>query len=242
MSSQWFVYPDAATSAAAAAQFITATLLEELNERESVALAISGGGSPKPMFQDLAGAPLPWGRVHLFWVDERAVPPNDPQSNFKLANELLIVPGRLPLKNVHRILAELSPEEATKRYVADIEQHFQLSPGQLPEFTLVHQGIGSEGHTASLFPGEPLIDDRRQIAATVYVEKMKSDRITLLPGVLLRARHTLFLVEGREKAEIVNRILQRDYDPHQYPAQLFARECPDVRWFLDQAAAAHLPA
>lgn len=240
MSPQWQAYPDLGAAATACAQFITATLLQELSEQPEVTVAISGGESPKPLFHDLADAPIPWDRVHLFWVDERAVPPNNPQSNFKLADELLITPGRLPLRNIHRIQAELPPSVAAARYVADIRKHFRLGPGELPEFTLIHQGIGGEGHTASLFPGEKLLDDRAGIASSLHVDAVKADRITLLPGVLLKAKHTVFLVEGAAKAEIVDNIFNGEFTPHQYPAQLFARQAPDVHWFLDDAAAATL--
>lgn len=240
MGSHWHAYSDAASAAAACGQFITATLLQALETAPTVTFAISGGSSPKPLFHDLADAPIPWERVHIFWVDERAVPPNDAQSNFKLADELLIQPGRLPLQNIHRIFAELPAEEAAKRYAEDIRAHFQLKDGELPEFTIIHQGVGPDGHTASLFPGEKLIDDRTGIAAAVYVEKMKMDRITLLPGVLLKAKHTVFLADGKEKADLLDHLINGDFTPHQYPAQLFARECPDVRWFLDEDAAAGL--
>lgn len=238
MNSRWQIFPDRDSAASACAQFVTATLLQALQEQPQATFAISGGSSPKPLFHDLADLPIPWDRVHLFWVDERSVPPQDADSNFRLADELLIQPGRLPLANVHRIMGELPPEEAAKRYIEDITKHFQLQPGELPEFTLVHQGIGPDGHTASLFPGDPLINDRTRIAAATWVEKMETHRITLLPGVLLKARHTVFLADGAEKSELIDNILNGDYAPHQYPSQLFAREGRDVHWFLDEAAGA----
>lgn len=240
MSSQWRAYFDLGTAAEACGQYMTATLLAALTEQPEATLAISGGSSPKPLFVYLSHAPIPWDRVHLFWVDERAVPPTDPQSNFKLADELLIQPGKLPLQNIHRVMAELTPEHAAARYVQDIKDVFRLAEGALPEFTLIHQGIGPDGHTASLFPGEPLLDDRQGIAAAVYVEKMKSHRVTLLPGVLLKSQHTVFLVNGEDKAEVLNEVLHGEYTPHQYPSQLLAREGRDVHWFCDEASASRL--
>lgn len=229
--------PDLSGAAIACGQWLTAALLRDLATAETVTLAISGGGSPKPMFRYLVDAPIPWDRVHLFWVDERAVPPTDPQSNFKLADELLIRPGKLLSANIHRILAELPPEEAAARYAEDIRQHFGLKAGEIPEFTAIHLGMGPDGHTASLFPGTPLIHDRAGIAAAVWVEKLKTHRITLLPAVLLRAKNTAFLASGDDKASMLDNVLNGDFNPQQYPSQLFAREGRNVTWFLDDAAA-----
>jgi 6-phosphogluconolactonase len=201
-------------------------------------LAISGGSSPKLMFEYMARQPFAWDSVHVFWVDERAVPPDDSQSNFKMANEALIEPAGIPVSNVHRILAELHPEEAARRYVLDIQEHFGLRPGALPVFDVMHRGIGPDAHTASLFPGEPLIGNREDIAASVYVEKMRSWRITLLPGVLMAPRNTVMLVAGADKAEPMARIRNGPFDPFRYPAQVVPNDPQKVDWYLDDAAAA----
>jgi 6-phosphogluconolactonase len=192
------------------------------------------------MFEYMAAQSFRWERVHLFWVDERAVPPSDSLSNFKLANETLIEPAGIPAANVHRILGELHPEEAARRYVLDIQDHFQLASGELPRFDVIHRGIGPDVHTASLFPGEPLIGNRDGIAAAVYVEKLKSWRITLLPGVLIAARTNVVLAAGADKAGPVARIFHGPYDPFRYPAQGVPNEPGKVEWFLDEAAAARM--
>lgn len=196
-------------------------------------LAISGGSSPKPMFESFARTKLDWGKVQLFWVDERAVPPTDPQSNFKLASDTWLAPLRFPAANIHRIRAELDPREAARIYTDEIRETFGVVPGDIPEFDVIHQGMGPEGHTASLFPGEPLIDDRRGIAAAVWVEKVKMWRITTLPAVLIAARHSAMLVAGAEKAETLRAVLEGPYDPETYPIQVVARNARDVCWFLD---------
>jgi 6-phosphogluconolactonase len=203
-------------------------------------LAISGGSSPKVMFEYMARRPFAWDTVHLFWVDERAVPPTDSQSNFKMANEALIEPAGIPASNVHRMLGELHPEEAARRYVLDIQEHFGLRPGTLPVFDVMHRGIGPDAHTASLFPSQPLIGDRENIAAAVYAEKLRSWRITLLPGVLIQARNTVMLVAGSDKAEPMQRIFHGPADPFKYPAQVVPNDPQRVEWFLDEAAAALL--
>jgi 6-phosphogluconolactonase len=169
-------------------------------------------------------------------VDERCVPPSDPQSNYRLAEESLIAPAPIPRRNVHRIPAELTPERAAEHYADDIRNFFPLEDGALPHFDIVQQGMGPDAHTASLFPGEPLIEDREGIAAAVLAPKAPKWRVTLLPGVLLSARHTVFLVSGEDKAEAVRAVFQDDYDPMRLPAQVVSHHGRSVSWFLDDAA------
>ena len=237
MGIDWQAYPNAKSAAEACAGFIVARIEETLAGNEHASLAISGGSTPRLMFEALAVRRFPWPRVHLFWVDERAVPPTDPQSNYKLAAETLLIPAAVPQRNVHRIQAELMPDVAARRYADDVRDFFGLEPGEMPHFDVMHRGIGPDAHTASLFPGEPLIDDREGIAAAVRVEKLAQWRITLLPGVLLAARHTVMLVAGADKAEAVRAVFHETCEPIRYPAQLACAHGRGVTWFLDTAAA-----
>lgn len=237
MSVHWHSYPDANAAAGKCAQHILSLLDEALAGQGDATMAISGGSTPKLLFDHLANSKFTWSRVHVFWVDERAVPPTDPQSNYKLADEHLILPARIPHRNVHRIAAELPPAKAAKRYAEEIAEFFHVDGGELPHFDVVHLGTGPDAHTASLFPGEPLIDDREGIASAVFVEKIPQWRVTLLPGVLLAARHTVFLVAGEDKTEAVRNIFHEPYDPKTYPAQVVSHHGRRVTWFLDQAAA-----
>lgn len=221
----------------ACAEHILKILGDALESRPIATLAISGGSSPRPMFQRFAVTKFPWDRIHLFWVDERGVPPTDSQSNFKLANDTWLAPGNFPKSNIHRVQAELDPHRAAEAYVEEIRAHFHLDAGKTPIFDVIHQGMGPDCHTASLFPGEPLIDDRTGIAAAVYTEKFQQWRITLLPAVLIAARHTAMLVTGADKADAVRAVLHGRYDPLHCPAQLVARNGVDVAWFFDQALA-----
>jgi 6-phosphogluconolactonase len=236
MSVDWRSYPDAHAAAEAAAHHILALLDNALAGQERATFAISGGSTPKLMFQEMVKSGYRWDRVHLFWVDERAVPPTDPRSNFKLAEEFLITPAHIPRTNVHRIQGEITPERAAKQYTDDIRNFFALDEGAMPQFDIVEQGMGAEAHTASLFPGEPLIDDREGIAAAVHVPVDPPWRITLLPGVLLAARHTVFLVSGEDKAPAVRAVFHDPYDPKRFPAQLISHHGRSVSWFLDDAA------
>jgi 6-phosphogluconolactonase len=226
-------------AAQACAQFVLENLVSALDKAPRATLAISGGSTPKLLFAELAQTPFDWGKVHLFWVDERCVPPADSQSNFKLANDTLLQAAKIPLLNIHRIYGELAPEEGAARYVAEIESYFGLAKGQLPVFDLLHRGMGPDAHTASLFPGEPLIANRSDIAAHVWVEKMQMHRVTLLPGLLLAAKRTVLQVSGDEKAEAVRQVITGPEDFFRYPCQIASRD-PNAYWFLDRAAAAKL--
>jgi 6-phosphogluconolactonase len=227
------VFADAEQTSIACGVHILARLRDRVTSAPYATLAISGGSSPRRMFQFMAAASCDWPKVHLFWVDERGVPPTDPQSNYRLAYETLIAPARIPAAHVHRIQAERPPEEATRLYIEEIRKLFGDG---IPQFDIIHRGIGPDAHTASLFPGEPLIDDREHIAAAVYVEKFSQWRITLLPAVLLAARQTVMLVEGEDKAEPLHAVLYGPNDPKRYPAQIAS----NATWFLDAAAAARL--
>jgi len=234
---RWFAYPDAKSAAEACAHYVVGRLEEALAGRAYATLAVSGGTTAKLLFEVLAATKFPWPQVHLFWVDERAVPPTDQQSNYRLAAECFIIPARIPQRNVHRIPAELMPDVAARRYVDEIRSFFGLAEGEMPPFDVIHRGVGADAHTASLFPGEPLIEDREGIAAAVYVEKLAQWRITLLPAVLLAARHTAFLVIGAAKAEAVRAVFHEPYDPKRYPSQMASHHGRGVAWFLDEAAA-----
>jgi 6-phosphogluconolactonase len=240
MSVQWFTHPDPGAAADACARHISALLEQALASQERATLAVSGGSTPKLLFQKLVASGFRWHRVHLFWVDERCVPPNDPESNYRLADEHLIAPARIPPAQVHRIHGEIRPETAAQKYVEEICNFFGLEEGEQPHFDVVQCGMGPDAHTASLFPGEQAVDDRERIAAAVYVEKMGKWRVTLLPGALLAARNTVFLVSGADKAAAVGNVFHQDFDPKRYPAQLISRQARRVTWFLDHAAAAEI--
>ncbi|MEO8052410.1 MAG: 6-phosphogluconolactonase [Acidobacteriota bacterium] len=227
-------FADASAAAEACAGQILDWLREALQVRERATLAISGGSSPRRMFEIFAGTRFDWERVDLFWVDERAVPPSDEQSNFKFAQDSWLKPGNFPAPNIHRVHAELDPPDAAARYIEDIRQFFGLAPGEVPHFDVVHRGIGPDAHTASLFPGQPLIEDRSGIAAAIWVEKFQQWRITLLPGVLLAARHTALLVAGADKTAALRSVLSQPFDPLRYPAQIASGE--GAVWFVDAAA------
>lgn len=221
------------------ATYILEQLSEELKAKGRATLAISGGSTPKPMFSAMAKAGFNWSKVHIFWVDERCVPPTDDQSNFKLANDTLLKPAAIPSENIHRIYGEIDPVQAAARYVADIQAFFELKHGELPAFDVIHRGMGADAHTASLFPGSELIKNHNGIAAHAWVEHLKMDRVTLLPGVLESAKTTVLQVSGLDKANAARHVLTGGEDFLNYPCQIASRDSK-ATWFLDEAAAEKL--
>jgi len=237
VSVHWYICEDPQEAATACCRKVLDLLKESLAKQDRAALAVSGGSTPKLLFAEMAKSGFNWNRAHLFWVDERGVPPTDAQSNYKLAKENFIDPADFPVENVHRIQAELDPQRAAQLYADEIRRFFSLGPGEFPRFDIIHQGMGPDAHTASLFPGEPLIDDHENLVAAVYVEKFNQWRITLLPGVLLAARNTIMLVAGEDKAEALHAVFGEPYNPRKYPAQIVAKSQGNVMWFVDKAAA-----
>jgi len=236
MSVRKFIASDAPGAADACARHIFGLLRAAIDARGCSSLAISGGSTPKLMFQRMAATPFAWDYVHLFFVDERCVPPTDSASNYRLANENLISRAQIPAANVHRIVGEIEPALAAERYAAEIRDFFKLRDGEMPQFDIVHRGMGPDAHTASLLPGDPLIDDRTGIAAATFAKKFNQWRVTLLPGVLLAARNTVFLAPGEDKVDALRAVFHEKYDPKKYPSQL-GNDGESVAWFLDESAA-----
>lgn len=226
-------------AAIACAALMLDRLRQAVEERPFATLAVSGGSTPAKLFPILAAAPLPWARIHIFFADERMVPPDDEASNFRLARTLLLEPAGVPASNIHRVHGEKDPEEAANTYEAEIAAVFGLNAEEddIPSFDVLHLGMGDDAHTASLFPGDSAIDNLDDLCAAVYVEKLRMWRVTLLPAVLQAARCTVFLAGGSDKAEPLRQVLSEPYDPRRFPAQL-VRHNLEVHWFLDRAAAA----
>ena len=228
---------DESAAAETCAQHILTLLGDAVRADGRAALAVSGGSSPKLMFTRMAAAKFDWRGVHIFWVDERCVPPTDDASNYKMVNEYLIQPAGIPDAQVHRIVGELAPEEAARRYAEEIRAFFGLTGPELPRFDVVHRGVGPDAHTASLFPGEPLIDDRTGITAATFAAQFNQWRVTLLPGALLAAQHTVVYAPGSDKAEALGHIFGEEYDPKKYPSQIGIRDGGEMTWFLTPAKA-----
>lgn len=211
-----------------AALAVAALLRAAIAERGAASIALAGGTTPRAMHEVLATLPdIAWDRVAVYFGDERCVPPNHADSNFRMAEESLLTRVPIPATNVHRMLGELADRHAAARAYA------ALLP---PALDVIVLGIGEDGHTASLFPGSPALDEREQLVLPVIGPKPPPERLTLTPPALERARRLVMLAGGAGKAEAVARALTGPYDPRATPAQL-AR---GGDWLVDRAAAARL--
>lgn len=231
------IHPDPQSAASACADHLLKVLGAAAQTKDRVSLAVSGGSTPKWMFQAMARSHFPWTKLHVFWVDERIVPPSDEQSNFRLAQDHWFTPCGFPPANIHRVLGEYTPEQAATSYAERLTMFFELRPGELPVFDAIHLGMGDDAHTASLFPGDPLTGNRTGIAAAVNAPKKPNWRVTLLPGVLRRASSIAMLVTGADKAKPLKLAVDTAFQPAQLPVQIIVKECPQAVWFLDDAAA-----
>jgi 6-phosphogluconolactonase len=195
-------------------------------------------------------AQIDWARVHLFWSDERAVPPDHPDSNFKMANDALISRVPIPAENVHRIRAEIAPEDAASEYEQALSGFFSLAReaewggrGEgIPAFDLILLGLGPDAHTASLFPHTPLLRETGRWVAAQYVEQLKTNRISFTPPLINAAKNILFLVAGADKADAVHAVLRGTHRPADFPAQLVQPTNGRVVWLLDEEASQELKA
>ena len=229
------VYNDARELSEAAAQLFVEEARSRIDESGRFAVALAGGSTPKMTYEILAreyGGPedLDWSKVHAFFGDERSVPPDHEDSNYRMAREALL--SHVPVGSVHRMRGEMESREAAALYEEELEEFF----GGPPVLDLVLLGIGEDGHTASLFPDTPALDARDRWAVENPVEKLNTTRLTLTVPAVDAARKVAFLVAGEGKAEALEEILEGDANPPKYPAKLVRPEA-EVAWMVDRAAA-----
>jgi 6-phosphogluconolactonase len=238
------IVADAAQLADDAARFFAEHAAEAIATRGVFRVALSGGSTPRALYRKLAAAPagaIDWAHVHLFFGDERPVPPEHAESNYRMVKEALLSHAPIPEANVHRIRAEMpDATEAADAYAQDVRTAFQIKTGEWPRFDLALLGMGPDGHTASLFPETPVLHERSRIASAVWVPSMQTWRVTLTPPVFNHARTVLFLVSGSDKAETLHAVLDGPIDTDRLPAQLIAPTHGTVHWLVDQPAAARL--
>jgi 6-phosphogluconolactonase len=231
--------------AAAAADLFAAAAAEAVAARGVARIAVSGGTTPKTMFALLADrsapyfARVPWEKLHLFWVDERCVPPADEDSNYRMTNEAMLSKVPLPAAQVHRMEGELEPEAAASRYEAELRAEFGA---ETPVFDLVLLGMGDDGHTASLFPHTAALHELGRLVVANHVPQQKQSwRITLTWPVINRGREVAFLIEGAAKTDVLRDVLLGAYDPETHPSQLIRPASGKLTFLLDAVAAAKLP-
>ncbi|MGD9850910.1 MAG: 6-phosphogluconolactonase [Nitrospirales bacterium] len=228
----------------AAAQFFCEKIPSSSTSGVSYSIALSGGSTPRGLFRLLAADPYrsqcDWSSCKIFWGDERCVPPDHSDSNFRMAKDSLLDHVPIASHHVFRVEGEREPEEAALRYGQVLSEHVQRGENNLPRFDLVLLGMGPDGHTASLFPNTTALQETKRTVVANWVEKLQTFRITLTPPVLNAANDVVFLVSGQDKALAVQSVLEGPRTPQVYPAQLVSPSSGQVTWMMDQAAASLL--
>ena len=240
------IVADAEAMSKAAAETLVKHIEETLQTGNVYSIALSGGATPRRLYTLLADdadlrKQIPWQRIHFFWGDERHVPPDHPDSNYRMADTALLSKVPVPKANIHRIPAE-NPDaaKAAADYEQEIRRFFNIESGQVPRFNCVLLGMGSDGHTASLFPGSPALRERKRLVMANWVEKFNSFRITLTLPVINNADLILLLVSGDQKAEIIKAVLTGDSEMIRFPVQHIQPYDGILTWILDQSAAGRL--
>jgi len=245
---EYIVEPDSAALAWRAADKLVEAAEQAVAKRGQARIAISGGSTPKAAFQLLADPSqqflkrMPWGKLDLYWVDERTVPPDDPESNYRMAREAML--KRVPLKpeQVHRMEGELEPGVAAGPYESLLRNTFRLEGAETPRFDLIQLGMGDDGHTASLFPHTEAINEMARLVTANQVPQKDTWRITLTWPVINQASSVFFLIGGKNKAELVKEVFTGPRDPERLPSQLIWPSGGILTLILDRDAASLLPA
>jgi len=232
-----WVYADLEALSHAAAGIWVQQAREAIHARGRFSVALSGGQTPQRMYELLAQSPLrdrvAWGQVHVFWGDERCVPPNESRSNERMARQALLDLVPIPPEQVHPIRCARSAREAAEQYETVLRTFFK---GQAPRFDLVLLGLGENGHTASLFPGTSVLDEQERWVKEVYLAEQGLYRVTLSAPLINQAMLVAFLVTGSAKASVLPQVLEGPFDPHRLPAQLIRPTHGDLYWLIDQEA------
>jgi 6-phosphogluconolactonase len=230
------VVPDAAEIAHEAAERIVAAGHRAAGEGRSFSVALSGGSTPKTLFELLAGpaykSRIDWTRVEVFFGDERTVPPDHKDSNYRMAHEALLSKVPIPGDNVYRMAGELEPHEAAKQYGQMLKEKF--GEGGLD---MVLLGMGDDGHTASLFPETEALNETKHRCVANFVPKLSTWRITLTAPFINRSKDVIFLVSGASKAARLQEVLEGPRDPRRLPSQLIQPTQGHLAWLVDAPAA-----
>jgi 6-phosphogluconolactonase len=231
-------FADAHAAARAGAERFAKQARTSIAARGRFTVALSGGTAPREMYALLAGEALrdsiPWQQVHLFWGDERCVPSRHPRSNFRMAWDAFVSRVPIPPENVHRMRGELRPEEGAAEYREELARLFGAG---LPRFDSVHLGIGPDAHTCSLFPFDPLLQERELPVANALYRPLGEHRITFTFPLVNAARRVEMFVVGRDKAEVVRKVREGPLDPLRLPAQAVSPAAGEFVWIMDEEAA-----
>jgi 6-phosphogluconolactonase len=238
------VYDDLDAVAHAAADLLVQLQAAD-RPQEHFNIALSGGSTPRALHRVLVASPyreqVDWESMQYFWGDERFVPPDDPDSNYRMARETLLTEAPVTSDQVHRVPTERGdPAMVAELYEADIRRDMNILPGQFPRFDLILLGMGPDGHCASLFPHTEALHVRDRLVTANFVPKLNANRITLTAPAINNSAAVAFLVAGADKADALAAVLEGPHNPETYPSQLIAPEHGALHWLIDRAAAARL--
>jgi len=237
------IYADAGELFKAAAGEFLRLAEEAVRSKGLFTVCLSGGSTPRRLYSLLGDEPewkhrIPWGAAHFFWSDERRVPPDEPESNFRMAWETMLSKVPVPAANIHRIPGELpDADRAAHEYDGMLRGFFKLGEERLPRFDLALLGMGADGHTASLFPESAALHEERRMVVSNWIERLATERITMTAPVLNNASHVIFLVLGEEKAPALKAVLQGPRQPDRLPAQVIQPADGSLLWLVDRHAA-----
>jgi len=239
------VFSDNHSLIQAAADHVIQKGLQAIKTKERFTIALAGGSTPKNLYALLASpdyrSRLDWRKAEFFWGDERHVPPDHHESNYRMAYETMLSSFAVSEKHIHRIHGELpQAQEAADRYEKVLRSRLGDASSHPPPLNLVLLGMGADGHTASLFPGTDAIQETSRWVSAPWVEKFQTFRITMTPALINRAQHVTFLVSGREKANALREILEGEFQPDLYPAQIIRPATGKLTWLIDEEAAGSL--
>ena len=234
------VLPDKTALIARSLELVLAKLQTALSERGKFTIALSGGSTPKPLYEAIAAQQLPWEQIHVFWGDERYVPPDHPDSNQLMARQAWLDRVDIPPGNIHPMPTETAePTVAASNYEAELQQFFSTQPGEFPVFDLMLQGMGDDGHTASLFPHTEALQVRDRLITVG--SKDGQPRITFTAPIINQARCVMFVVAGANKRPALAQIFAPVADDFTYPSRLIQPQ-GELWWLLDRDAGQDLPA
>jgi 6-phosphogluconolactonase len=243
MNFKLHIFQDLESLSREAARIFSKQAAKTIEERGHFLTALNGGGTPQRLFQLLAEEyreEIAWDKVHIFWGDERCVPPGEAGSNYGQARDAFL--GHVPVSdsNIHRVKGELEPAEAARDYALTLSR-FASPPLDFPRFDLVYLGLGEDGHTASLFPGSPADVREPVIPVTAQYQDRPANRVTLTQVVFNQARMVVFMATGEKKAGALAEVLSGRYNPDKYPAQRIEPKDGRLIWLVDEEAAGRLP-
>ncbi|WP_266205915.1 6-phosphogluconolactonase [Pontibacter kalidii] len=235
------IFKDTSYLSQRAAELFVDAAQEAVQKNGRFTVALTGGSSPKELYQLLAKAPykdqMPWEQTYIFWGDERWVPLTDDRSNAKMAKELLLDKVPVPQEQIYPMWEDMEPQAYAQKYEQILKDHFK---GQVPAFDLILLGMGDDGHTASLFPHTEVLQEQSRWVQAYYLEPQSMHRITLTAPLLNQAKRILFMTFGENKAKALYEVLEGERNPEEYPSQLIRPQQGEIYWFVDDKAASRL--